>query len=195
MRKNTWYAVYHQRELDYLARSYQPGYFFILMGGIDTTRYLPIDGSKPMEGDLDLAGYNLLTTYISLRPISTLGLRVMDRAGTNYRDWYVRTLQFELISGKKNAAEIQARANEAASITFYGYHGGGRVQVGKIDDDFWTLDRAGNITLLSNKILDVINGVLRFPDTRPAVPTAGDVRYDAATDTFEIYDGAAWNAH
>ena len=42
---------------------------------------------------------------------------------------------------------------------------------------------------------DCLGGALRLPSTSPTVATAGAVRYDAATDTFEIYDGAAWQAH
>jgi len=33
VRKNVWYAVYHQRELELLARAYQPDPFLIFVGG------------------------------------------------------------------------------------------------------------------------------------------------------------------
>lgn len=47
----------------------------------------------------------------------------------------------------------------------------------------------------NSALLDWLNGVLRLPNTRPASPVAGDTRYDPTTDTFEIYDGAAWKLH
>jgi len=45
------------------------------------------------------------------------------------------------------------------------------------------------------KLFNVLNDVLRLPNSRPASPSAGDCRYDPATDTFEIYDGVGWNPH
>jgi hypothetical protein len=43
--------------------------------------------------------------------------------------------------------------------------------------------------------ISAIDGALSLPKDRPAVPTANLCRYDAATDTFEIYDGSSWNPH
>lgn len=65
--------------------------------------------------------------------------------------------------------------------------GGNRVEV----------PHTGDITMRSGKTLDfpTNDGILLLPDVRSATPQACEVRYDPATDTFEIYDGAAWNPH
>lgn len=64
-----------------------------------------------------------------------------------------------------------------------------------LDVNSQDLNNIGNATLANNKSLNVISGVLTLPNTRPTSPSAGDVRYDPATDTFEIYDGVSWNPH
>jgi len=219
MRKNTWYAVYHQRELDFLARSYQPGYFFIFMGRKPLTEYLPIDGSKPMKGNLDLDIYKLLFANTLIREAAG-DVIIRNRLDTVYAP--IRTSAFRVagsITAYKTAgttAYFQTALYNNQDWVFRSYDTALR-DVMQLINGMANIPRAGDITGLAGKILSFPNiqvppdgvmdlvaatsradchaGILVLPDSRPAVPAAGDCRYDAPTDTFEIYDGAAWHAH
>lgn len=54
------------------------------------------------------------------------------------------------------------------------------------------IPRAGDITLLSGKILDAVNAVLRLPDSAPASPSTGDTYFNSGTDTLYVYNGTTW---
>lgn len=52
----------------------------------------PKDGSEAMTGDFDLAGNKLLTTNLLLKEFSASTFAIRNRADTDYRDLYLRTL-------------------------------------------------------------------------------------------------------
>ena len=221
MRKNTWYAVYHQRELEYLARSYQPGYFFILVpGGKPLTEYLPIDGSKPMKGNLDLDIYHLLTKYMRIKEMDAYTLGVRNRADTAGRHFRVNRLEFTTLRGygvttylepyptDNSMIIIQARDNDtdlmvevarlkSASEPVLEISRCGNLTTTAISTINTTLGAIvmGNAALNNGKTLGCLLGRLILPDGSGGGTTTGQCRYDAATDTFEIFDGILWKAH
>lgn len=129
------------------------------------------------EVRVDLSGEDLFN--VGLGTFDTVRMRGME-ARNQYAYWKTNNIvdsfwRFQtLYGGVQTCAEL---------VCLGANNGAFRIQ------------RAGNISLLSNKILDTINGVLRLPNTQPATPQAGDTRYDPATDLFEIYDGAVWRPH
>lgn len=125
MRKNTWYAVYHQQELEYLARSYQPGYVFMLfMGRKPLTEYLPIDGSKPMTGNLiinvALPSYDqIVGKAVRIKMHPTAGVVYFRNfADSTYASIVAGSCNFTSISGLTTASLIQTRAIDNSSIIF-----------------------------------------------------------------------------
>lgn len=122
---------------------------------------LKLDGSRVMTGDLDLAGNDLLTTNFSLSERDISFLRIMNRAKSLMRglmvgimraDWYQTTnadsyLRTDTITGK-------------GEISFQGYSGlawteCARLGTSGINDPTFHIPRAGDITLLAGKLLDM----------------------------------------
>lgn len=176
----------------------------------ELTKYLLIDGSRAMTGSLDLdaiinwvkwAGIDL-----AIAPLSPTELCVRRiTAPFELRDLRVRNFK---MGGN---LELRHNAYFYTQALYYGaqFHfkafddilydwvtvASVKADSGWSQDENFEIPRAGNITLVSNKLLNAINGALRLPNARPAAPQAGDTRYDPSTDTFEIYDGAVWRQH
>jgi len=162
MRKNTWYAVYHQRELEFLARSYQPGYFFMFMGRKPLTEYLPIDGSKPMTGDLTLpsGGKIIFGTDVMIKSSANL-IQIKNVADTAYRN--VMANVFYGMYFRAFTVDSQFRTFDAVGglFDFYSYDGAAWVLCATLGDtdDAFVIPRAGDITFLDGKapIIDKID--------------------------------------
>lgn len=224
MRKNILYAVYHQRELDYLARSYQPGYFFILMGGEYMTEFLAVDGSNKMKADLDLDAYDLLFKDIVLIQSSVNEMVLVDRATKAImKSWRVAHLYpYSTITSRASNLYVQSRAIDGNTILFRGYDVGlgGYLTCLRIVSDatepFADIPRAGNITGLAGKILNMPTILsddfwtsihYRFAPLTAQPPLWSNIlvcadranwdplgRGAGARPYLVFYDGAAWKA-
>ena len=118
---------------------------------------------------------------------------------------------FQSIGGSVVAMAIRPKIDLWGRIVFQSWDGSGFVDCLLLKGEGWgnvvDIPRAGDIIVLPTKnitlsaatpptaVLNAIGGWLTLPDTRPAIPVANTVRYNAATDTFEIYDGSAWKVH
>jgi hypothetical protein len=63
-----------------------------------------------------------------------------------------------------------------------------------VDDYRMSITRAGNITLLANKIFNPSAGVMLLPLSGIS-DMAGAVYYNIASDELRVYDGLAWNVN
>jgi len=181
MRKNTWYAVYHQRQLDFLAQSYQPGYFFILMGRKPLTEYLQTNGLNQM-----LAGATLKFTTgdVGLKAYVTNYLAVSKRDGTGFRPLRLSTLFADAIRHILTSSKMEFKR--------------GATTVAYISDsaDELVIPRAGDITLLAGKNLDLLTNEAAFypkllSGAAEPVPDVGELlmwRDTANTKCFLMYN-------
>jgi len=69
------------------------------------------------------------------------------------------------------------------------------MSVGGAGEDWVDIPRAGDITMLDDKFIDCLSGNFLIPSWTVAADVLHNCRYRASTDAFEIYDGAAWQAH
>ena len=63
-----------------------------------------------------------------------------------------------------------------------------------LDVNSQNLTNAGDITMLSGKVLNNLAGVSRLPNSASASPSANDCYFNAATNTLYIYNGTAWKS-
>lgn len=194
MRKIVAYAVWLQQKYYQLLERYVPD--VIQMGGHkDLTNY----AQNPAVEDLDLGLFALLTKNLSLYEGTSNNWYLRNRAKTTWQNLSMGGLAVSSLNAVGTTLYINAPlGNNQISYWRAGLNGVATT-CAKLNSHItapnFEINRAGDITLLSGKSLNCLNGILRLPDSQPAGPSAGDCRYDAATDTFEIYDGAAWNAH
>jgi len=181
---------------------------------------LLLDGSRAMTGDLlpditktcsvgsttkqlkNLATQNLyIDNDFLFKFYSANWLKLRNWADTAYRNIILGSLacqgdmlasNYSFGTGDFTISTYWAQGNK---FTLCSYYGGAYQSVARAINDYFDIMRAGDITLLSNKLLNAVAGALRLPNTRPSTPQAGDTRYDPTTDTFEIYDGAVWRPH
>lgn len=167
----------------------------------DHPQYLLIDGSRAMTGDLDLTiNYKLIFGDVRLARQSPTMLRIED-SSANLRDIYARYCYFTtgvITSANYSRIRLDAVSQSLGKIVFETKYPSAYTIIATINNSGnFEINRAGDITMLTGSILDfpTNDGILLLPDIRSAAPQAGEVRYDPATDTLEIYDGAAWNPH
>lgn len=185
MDKLTRYAVYVQNLYDQQKISHDD-FLFLLGQVIRMGDYLPRDGSKPMTGTLQSK---------TIIPIADNLYACGSGWGTG-RWKIIDTVKIQFVDAifRQGSGGLYTYDGSAYWFALYSFDTAMR-QCLKLINGAAEIPRAGDITVLPNKTLDIMDGVLALPDSRPPVPMAGDCRYDAATDTFEIYDGAAWHAH
>lgn len=174
----------------------------------DALTFLKLDGSRAMTGDLNIGAKSLMTTNLALRELFSYSLGIKSNGSD--MDLQLRYLRPTsgiisssasnmVIQGKFNTlnSAVTLRSNNgAAYIDHLQFKAGAMSLLTELDGNGQDLVDLGSVILLAGKTVDCrnANARLRLPRATAGASTGG-CRYDAATDTFEIYDGAVWNAH
>lgn len=144
-------------------------------------------GARPMTGNFDLAGNDLLTTNYRIQEHAATGtLRLMNRAASAYATFRCK---FNPTGDRLLCGDSLHFGNDYTGQTMYmsTYHGNDVfVDMVSFGDDVFNLLRAGDIIHLTGAYHHTL------PDTRPASPGTGDLRFDATNKILEVYDGSAW---
>lgn len=168
-----------------------------------------------MTGNLNMGGHDILDVgalnlpddgwgsdalkFKTLKIIEVAGaLRLVLHDESAYADVYVKNITFttDLIQEASSAFMDLRPSNSDGkgelrlrNWTGAAWQTAARMGTrGSYDPTFY-IPRAGDIIHLTGAFHHTL------PDTRPAAPTAGDVRYNATSKELEVYDGSAWHNH
>lgn len=158
----------------------------------DALTFLKLDGSRAMTGNLDLNGHLLQFTSSALKQ-ETGQLACTNRPGTSYQNFRCYTFLATSFYGMGNPSYFRPAENR--EIHFQTYAGLKNVaNLSDVTEDL-SISRAGDITLLEDKILNLLGAEIQIPCAIPASPLLGHMWYDAPNDILYLRDAIGWKAH
>jgi len=156
------------------------------------------DGSRVMTGDLDIAFTNILTTNLAITEKDANTLTVMNRARTEYRDLYARSLILAstfypaVIEGGAHFSYFRTKETPGSRYRLQGYTGAAYANVAEIRSaatPYIDIHAAGAVTMLDQKMMQFGT----YTDAqRPAAGTAGRWIFNTDDGMPNYDDGANW---
>ena len=184
---------------------------------------LLLDGTRAMTGDFNLGNNDILfgSGEANFGSVDHLIRRakVGDPLGADADDLLIDALDSIIFAGNlKGLGQstfysyfMMYPSSDAGSIFYMRpYWDGARKLWFKVENEsglydnvmiftigptsFVDIPSAGDITMLSGKVLNNLAGVFRLPNSAPASPSANDCYFNASTNTLYIYNGTAWKS-
>lgn len=188
MRKNVKYAVLQKRAFELMAQGHYDEWLRLIQVMHDMAKYL----QNPTIEDIELGAFSLKMSNILLYELTANQCAFMNHAKTTYKGFRCAGFIGDSIGSSAGNFYLDAKNIDNSTVVLRARDNGvGVVEVGALVGGATPFMRVGNATFGAS----VTAAILNLPAARPPAPVSGDTRYDAATDTFEIYDGAVWNAH
>ena len=171
---------------------------------------LLLDGSRSMTGAINVGEIPKGVTFGSAGAYiqgETYGgahvIRIVSEDEL-FLDGNIRMNQLILTSYLQfsSGSEAGRRLYADAGLSFYGANDAGDwMKVAEIKggyltgfEGFMDVSRAGDITMLSGKVLNNLAGVFRLPNSASASPSTNDCYFNASTNTLYVYNGTAWKS-
>lgn len=140
-----------------------------------------------LDVDLDMSGNDIVNLFQATPAVVNTGR--IGSSSLYYNSIYGNVHYFQMLRAFTTSNFIRAPTSNLATYYIAFQSGLTSLTCAILKQGWLDILRAGDFVHLTGAAHHTL------PDTRHAAPNAGDCRYDAGTDTFEIYDGAAWHAH